>query len=314
MSDNQSTAPVEVSPESSEVSEVQSQEVSSENVTEAQIDADPSLTAAEKKEAKRMLKSLKIKVDGSELEENLPFEIPDDPKAIEYMKRQLQMAKVGSKRAQEAAELRNYMNEAFSNLKNNPKLISELGVDLKEFAASIINEEIERSQLSPEELRIRELEETLASMKEEKEREAKEIQEREFERLREQEFERYDSMISQAIEKSDLPKSPYVIKKMADYMLLGLQNGLDVAPTDVISLVRDEIHNDIKEMFGAMPDEVLEQLIDKQTYDRMRKRNLSKSKEAPPVPLSKAIKDVVKPTDMDQKPKDKKSYKEFFKL
>ena len=314
MSDNQSTAPVEVSPESSEVSEVQSQEVSSENVTEAQIDADPSLTAAEKKEAKRMLKSLKIKVDGSELEENLPFEIPDDPKAIEYMKRQLQMAKVGSKRAQEAAELRNYMNEAFSNLKNNPKLISELGVDLKEFAASIINEEIERSQLSPEELRIRELEETLAAMKEEKEREAKEIQEREFERLREQEFERYDSMISQAIEKSDLPKSPYVIKKMADYMLLGLQNGLDVAPTDVISLVRDEIHNDIKEMFGAMPDEVLEQLIDKQTYDRMRKRNLSKSKEAPPVPLSKAIKDVVKPTDMDQKPKDKKSYKEFFKL
>jgi len=55
-------------------------------------------------QAKR-LNALRLKIDGHELEEELPFEIPDDPKAVEYMTRQLQMAKMGSKRAQEYAQL-----------------------------------------------------------------------------------------------------------------------------------------------------------------------------------------------------------------
>ena len=58
----------------------------------------PAQAAAEQA---RKLNALRLKVDGQELEEELPFEIPDDPEAVEYMTRQLQMAKMGSKRAQE---------------------------------------------------------------------------------------------------------------------------------------------------------------------------------------------------------------------
>lgn len=249
----------------------------------AEILADPTATKAEKAEAKKMLKSLKIKFNGKEYDEQLPFEIPDNPEAIKYMQNKLQMDKLARVKSQESANQQKMMTEFMDALKKDPrKVLSDpsIGVDLKRIAAELIEEEIENSRKSPEQLEKEKLEAELKAMKDEREKEKEEFNKRELERLQQQEFERYDMLMSKAIEGSDLPKSPYIIKKMADYMLMGLQSGIDVSPEDVLPLVREEMQNDLREMFAVMPEEVIESIVGKETINRIRKKNLQRAKQA----------------------------------
>jgi len=262
-------------------------------------------------QAKR-LNALRLKIDGHELEEELPFEIPDDPKAVEYMTRQLQMAKMGSKRAQEYAQLEKEIRNLIQEGTKNPRrLLKELNIDEKELARQIIEQEIENAQKSPEQLEKERVEAELKELKEQREREKQDFERREFERLQEQAYEKYDAQMSSALDKSDLPKEPYVVKKIADYMLVALQQGYDVSPEDVLPLVREEIKTDIQALIKVMPDEVLEQFLGKDVFNRFRKKNLAKAKEATTVATAKAVKDTGgKAPSKD--PEKKISFKDFF--
>lgn len=176
------------------------------------------------------------------------------------------------------------MQQFFSDLRKDPrKVLSDpnVGVDLKKIAVQLIEEEIENSKKSPDQLEREKLQKELQSIKEEREREKEDFNTRELARLEQQEYERYDNLITQAIDKTDLPKSPYIVKKMADYMLLGLQNNIDVAPEDVLPLVREEMQNDLRDMFAVMPEEVIESIVGKDVINRIRKKNLQKAKAGP---------------------------------
>lgn len=272
-------------------------------------------SAAAKKEAAR-IKKLKLKVDGQELEEELPFEIDDNPETVEYMTRQLQMSKAAQKRMGEHAQLQKEVKYFLEELRKNPRKIladPSIGIDVKQLAAQIIEEEIANSQKSPEQLEKERLEAELKSLQEEREREREETRQKEFERLQEIEYERYDNLMSKALETSDLPKSPYVVKKMADYMLLGLNEGIDVSPEDVLPLVREEIQNDLREMFAVMPDEVIEKIVGKEVFSRVRKKNVAKAKAAP-APVKSAIKDTGASSKAaaSNNAAEKKSFRDFF--
>ena len=97
-----------------------------------EVAASPAEAKAAAKEAAR-LRSLRLKVDGREIDEELPFEIPDDPEAVEYMKRHLQMSRMGTKRAQEYAQLEKEIRQLITEGTKNPrKLLKELSIDERE--------------------------------------------------------------------------------------------------------------------------------------------------------------------------------------
>lgn len=272
-----------------------------------------------KKEEKKLLRKLKLKVDGKEFDEELPFDIPEDPKAIEYMQKQLQLSKAAQKRMAEHSQLQKEVASFIEELKKNPRKVladPNIGVDIKALAAAVIEEEIANSQKSPEQLEKERLESRLKELEEERKKEKEDFEKREFERLQAQEYERYDTLMTKALETSGLPKTPYIVKKMADYMLLGLQDGQDVSPEDVIPLVREEMQKDLKEMFAVMPDEVIEQLVGKDVIGRIRKKSVAKVKEkgVPPTPVSKAIQDTGTTGKVDEQPKQKMSIKEWLKV
>jgi hypothetical protein len=250
--------------------------------------------------------------DEREIEEDLPFDIPDDPEAVEYMKRQLQMARMGTKRAQEYAQLEKEIRQLITEGSKNPRqLLKELNIDERELARQIIEQEIENAQKSPEQLEKERIEEELKALKEEREREKQSFEQKEFERLQEQAYEKYDQQMTMALEKSNLPKEPYVVKKIADYMLVALQEGYDVSADDVIPLVKQELEKDIQTLINAMPDEALEQFLGKQRLANFRKKNLAKAKEAVAVSSAKAVKDTGGKTSAKE-PEKKMSYKDFF--
>lgn len=276
---------------------------------------------APKVEAPKRFKSLKLKVDGNEFDEELPFEMDDTPQNREYMTKQLQMARMGQNRAKQTVDLQNkidaignYLQQAKGDPRKIRNLIKELGADEKQIAAAIIEEEIANSQKSPEQLAHEKLQEELRQLKEERDNEKKEWTRKEFERLQGQEFERYDVLMSQALEKSDLPKSPYTVKKMADYMLMALENGVELTPDEIIPMLQDEIKSDIQQMFGAMPEEAIEKLIGGETLKKIRQKNIKRAKEAgkPPVPVKASLKDIGAVKSTDKKPEVKKTIKQLF--
>ena len=300
-----------VAPEtSSEVFEGSSDAVESQETNQVPGASSQEAKAAAKEAAR--LRSLRLKVDGREIEEDLPFEIPDDPEAVEYMKRHLQMSRMGTKRAQEYAQLEKEIRQLITEGTKNPRqLLKELNIDERELARQIIEQEIENSQKSPEQLEKERIEQELRSLKEEREREKVEFEKKEFERLQEQAYEKYDAQMTSALEKSNLPKEPYVVKKIADYMLVALQEGYDVSADDVIPLVKQELEKDIQTLIGAMPDEALEQFLGKQRLANFRKKNLAKAKEAVAVSSAKAVKDTGGKTSVKE-PEKKMSFKDFF--
>lgn len=272
--------------------------------------SDPKASKAEKVEAKKQLKKLKLKIDGKDIIEEF------DPNDDEYMTRTLQMAKMGQKRAGEKAQLEKEVNSFIDQLRKNPRKVLEdpsIGVDVKKFVAELIEEEIANSEKSPEELKYEKAQAELKAMKEEREKEKEDNRQKELVRAQETEMIRYDNLMTAALEKhADLPKSPYVIKKMADLMLLGLDNGVSLDPEDVIPLVREEMHEDLKQMFSVMPEEVIEALVGKDVFNRVRKKNLAKAKATPPPPAAKQGIDTGNSGKEPAKELKKISIKDFF--
>lgn len=312
MSDIQDSAPV--ADEQAPIESPQEGEALQQSAEElAALQAKPAPTPVEKKK----IKQLKIKVFGQEQLEDLPFEIDDDPRTIEYMTKQLQLSKAAQRSMGEKAQLEKEVGAFIEELKRNPrKILSDprVSVDLKKMAAEIIEEEIEQSKKSPEQIEKEKLESRLRELEEERKKEKEELKKRELDRHTEQQMLQYDQMMTKALEKSDLPKSPYIVKKMADYMLLGLNNNLDLSPDDVVPLVREELQNDLKEMFAVMPDEVIEAVVGKEVFNRVRKKNVAKAKSAP-VPVKAQVKDTGTKTASSEAPKKQElSYRDFFKI
>jgi hypothetical protein len=283
---------------------------------EESLDSAAEVPAMTKAEIKKTIKQLKLKVDGKEYAEDLPFELPDDPKAIEYMQRQLQMGKMGQNRAKQYSDLESEVRGYIELLKSNPrKALSDptLGIDLKAFAASIIEEEIENSRKSPEQLEKEAMAAELAEIKKEREAEREARKKQEFESLQKQEYERYQNGINSAIEQSGLPKSAYLTKKTAEYMMLAINEGIDVKPEDVIPLVKKDLNNDLKELFGSMNEDLIEEYVGKDNLARVRKRNLAKAKEKPVLPGNKIAKDIGSSKASEKKIEEqKKTLREFF--
>ena len=278
---------------------------------------DPNASKAEKKEAAKTIKKLMLKIDGREVEETLPFEIPNDPKSLEWMRKELQMGRMGQKRAQEKATIEKEVLQFIEDLKKNPKkALSDpaIGMDLKKFAASIIEEEIENSKKSPEQLKYEKAQEELKSMKEEREREKKDADARELARLTDKYAEDYENQITTALASNKIPKSPAAVKKIVDYMTLATDAGKDVSVNDIIPLIREELNSDFLEHLNSLPDEELDQYIPKAIQDRLRKKNIAKAKQANSNPALKAATKVPSTGKTGEKKaaEPKMSFKKFF--
>ena len=275
-------------------------------------------TAASKKEKKAAevaaKKAYKLKVGGKDLEVD----------ESELLKR-AQMGYSADQKWQEAAQMRKQMDAFIHLLQTDPaRALAQMGHDVDKLAEDRIRARIEEMQKSPEQLEREKAQRELAELKAERERERIEAQEREKSRLQEQFAIEIENDISSALDNNEygFPKTPYVVKRIADTMIMFLQEGIKtnnerlkkVTAKDVLPIVRDELLAEQREMYSMTPDEIFEQLIGK---DRLNKYRKNKIKKTAPKPTS--ISDV-KPTGttqlkqhQEEQPKTKIKSKDFFK-
>lgn len=290
--------------------------IGGENVDLSQISAadieNSSLTKEEKKEAKKMLREFEIKYNGKSEKVTLPFDVPEDQ--IEYMRKQAQMAKMATVKSQEYAGLEKDVLAFFNELRENPrKALSNpnVGIDLKKIAAEILQEELENSQKSPQQLRMEELERKLA----EKEAREAELEENHKKTQREAHVERianqFDSDMADTLERYNIPKEPYAVKKMAEYMAVEIKAGRAPDMEAIGAKVESEMSGDYKSVLKKMTIEEKIKFLGEEIFEEARKHRVSKMKKAPQS-IKTQVQDVAKAAEKKTESAPKKNYKDFF--
>lgn len=320
MENQNNTPPVSETPseqvESQENEEVESQESEGQEqpseqeklaALEAKNPAD--MTKSEKKAHEKLIKKFKLKVDGAEED----FEL--DMNNEEEVKKHLQMSRASSKRMQESASLRKSAEEFIELLRTNPRKVltdPSINVDLKNLAQEIINQELEDAAKTPEQLEKEKLQKELQELKDKYKKDEDERKDREFKKLQAEHEEKIQSNIESALSSGQIPKTPYTVRKMAEMMMLALENDIELEPKDIVPLLRKQMNSDIKELFSASSDDVLEELLGKDNISRLRKRTIAKVKQSQVAQTASSV----KPTGTVKKeeaPSKKISVRDFLK-
>jgi hypothetical protein len=279
-------AEVEENAEAEENSEESSEE-SEDASEEAASEEEPAEEAEAPKEEPKRTWKMKVMGEEREFDEKTLLDNMDD--ILKFA----QMGESANKKFEEAANLRKESETLVQMLKDDPAAVlsnPNIGVDLKKFAQDILNQEIENMKKTPEqkekETLQQQLEDARKALKDaEEQKQSNELKQMEDEAARDLE----NNMLS-AIEAGGLPKNPYVVRRMADYMLLAMKQGVDLSPDDVFPLVKSELQKDLKDLIGASPDDVFEDLVGKDRISNYRKKSIKKMKK--PIETTNNIKDT----------------------
>lgn len=269
------------------------------------------MSKAEKKVHEKKLEKFKFKVYGKEFEEEI------DLSDKEGLTKRLQKAHAADKTMSEGAELRKSAEQFIELLKTNPRKVltdPNINVDLKKFVQEYLDEQIENAAKSPEQLKLEEAERKLAEIEEKYKKDEEARKKDQMERLQAEHEQKVQDDISSALESSSLPKTPYTVRKMAEKMIQALENDIEISPKDLVPLIRKEMEADIKELFSASSDDILEELLGKDNITRIRKRSIAKVKQNQVAQTANSVKPTGNKEEAPKKEDNKQTIRDFFKL
>lgn len=194
----------------------------------AEGEAPPEETPAETK-AEKERRKYKLKVDGQEIEAEL-----DDDDIV----RELQLARAAQKRMREAAQVRQESQRLTAALKaGDLAALAEQGLDVAPLVERHLLEQAQRALLTPEQIRVQELERENAKLKESTEKEAAKAKEAAQQQADELTWRELEPKLLTAAQEFDLPRDPKTMELLASVGLEFLDAGVALEPRQVAAEV-----------------------------------------------------------------------------
>lgn len=283
------------------------QEADGEAVDELAADIEAAVDdGASDAEIQELIETFKIKVNGEERDVTLDWNNKED------IIRRLQLGESGQAAMQKASEMERSFEGELQGIINDPwKALEQLGFDVDALAEERIQHQIQELKKSPEQIAHEKRDKELEDLRQKLKKQEEDQESARFDKLQQDAEVDLENQISDALSSTqELPKSPYVVKRIADAMLTAMDNGRDdVSVQDVIPWVQKEINEELQGLFGSMPDKVLEQFIGNKTIDRLRQGRLTKMKAQ----TTKNIKDTGKQAPVEQKEEKKINLNKWLK-
>lgn len=170
----------------------------------------------------------------------------------------------------------------------------EDGYDVKEIKALVADqmyEWIQEENLDPKERENRELKKKLESFENEKKQAAETEKKAVFEKMTQEAYQKFDTDITEVLKTSGLPKSAYTVKRMAYYLDQAYKLKQEYAAqgtemrdpkaSDVVSYVRKDYEDSLKEMYGQSDVDTLMKLLGEENIAKIRKADVEKFKKQP---------------------------------
>ena len=224
-------------------------------------------------------RSFKVSIDGAESS-------IDEATLI----RDYQTNQSAQKRFQEAAQTRAQAEEVLKLFKEDPrKAFAKLGVNEKEWAERILNEQMQDDMLTPDQKQMRDYKRQLDQIAEEKRAAAEEAQAAEDTRLQAQYSETLSNQIVNVLQTSGLPKNQTTVRAIATYMRQAYDNGMtNVTPEQVLPYVRADYEAMLRDILGTSDDNQLLTFLGDDMVNKVVKGHLNKVK--PNLPAKKPVK------------------------
>lgn len=235
-------------------------------------------TPEEKAEAKVELKQrMKFRINGREVERDIDL---SDRDALQEL---LQKGFAADEKFQSASGIEKRMNEYVKRLQADPiQAMIEAGHDPDKLTEEYMKKRVAELSKSPEQLQLEKLQKELEKEREDRKTLEQEKLNAEQAKVEEQYSRQLDDEITSGLASSDLPKSPYVVKRIAENLMLAIEQGYeDVSVQDVLPMVEKQIKDEIRQMFEAMPEDIIEKTLGGDVSNKLRKRRLAKMKAAP---------------------------------
>lgn len=199
------------------------------------------------------LREAKIEVNGQTMQVNerqlkalwgLPENEPLTDKEFKTMVSSYKAQKTSDFATRNARQQEKLVKEIAEMIQQNPwELLQRAGYNPRALAEEYLAQAIEEEMLPENERELR----RVRQEKEELERQYKEeLSRREQEQMNVQVAQAQQEITSQiidALEGSNLPKNPDVVKRIANYMYLAEQKGISVNPKQVVPLVEEDLRN-----------------------------------------------------------------------
>lgn len=267
-------------------------------------------------QVRKKINKLKFKVDGQEVEESLPFEIDDDPKTVDYMRRHLQMSKAAVKRMNESAQEKQKAAQLFKVLQENPRELFKHPALAKQLRAAFEEQyldEIRSSQMTDEEKKVIRAEQILREREEERKRQIEEQETTQFEQLQNHYAQQLEKVIVGALTESGLPKVPKTIKIMANLLKQNANHGLELEPRDLAKLAKEQYLEEMREILSGYDEDGLLSVLGDDFANKIRRADLKRFRNPQNgqfVPAKKA-QDYTPPKD--QEPQTKEEWREMIR-
>lgn len=234
--------------------------------------------SASKKEVVTPERPYKIKVNGEERAASL-----------DEILKLAQKAEGAEKKFQEAYKMRKQSESLIRMLKERPLDVlrnPNIGIDVKKMAEDYLYEEIKKQQMSPQERELFELKQKMKEVEDEKQTSKQREEQEKFNNLVAHYNEHFDREISTALKDANLPKSESTVKRVAYYLSEGLRRGVQLKPSDVIDIVRQDYVRDITSLFAHTDGETLTKLLGEPNLKKIRESELKRVRpNDPPQPV-----------------------------
>jgi len=86
--------------------------------------------------------------------------------------------------------------------------------------------------------------------------------------------------IIQAMEGGGVPKTPATVRRIAHYLLQGVNRGYDLKPKDVIKLVKEDYEIEIRELFGSADPAIIAQMLGEGKMKELSRAQIQKVKNS----------------------------------
>lgn len=244
------------------------------NSTEAGNEVTQDRESKPQQTAQSLKEKFKLSVDGEEIEEEIDFSNKED------LKKRFQLAHAAKKRMAEAVAERKKAFQIVKEFEDNPEsMLARLGPKGREIAEKFLLSQIKDEMLTPEEKEYRELKKYKESTEAEKAK-LREAEEKKASERREAEIaQSYQAKFIAALEQSGLPKSPDMVKRMAQMESKNLEYGLDLTPQELAAEVKKEIINLVKFVTGDADGDQLINIFGEDISKKIRKSDIKKLQE-----------------------------------
>lgn len=247
-------------------------EAVSESVTEAVTESTEETTEVKAEEVVKepRKQKFKFKIDGEESEEEIDL---DDK---EGLTKRLQLAKAAEKRIAAANSDRKKAFEilkAFEDgslLKKHPKA--------RELAETLLLEQIQDEMMDPKDKELREYKSKLEKYEQKEASDKKTLEAQAAKAQEDKLIAEFQTTIVTALEKSGLPKTPALAKRMAAIMDKNLDLGLKLSPDDLVQEVKQETLAMLKSIVGDADGEQLQAMFGEDIAKKIRMADVKKLK------------------------------------